>query len=352
MISTSNFIRLNRYFRNLSFLILIIISLMFSYYLLFSGDFSLCKDSFFPRIRKTGRYKDLVLESAQNQGRKMVKGEKHFSDLFLKEFDFSLKESDSLADLIELESTSFYQKIFKGGYKVEVISNDLSWEGAALALNFLSQRKDLKMAIRDRGLSSSAVFLVFKDQYVSSELIIRGFDPTTGSMAGFVKISPVPAFCFGEELIIRPVRPWNPVQKKNSNHGCSMVIMADSKLIGKNYDILIFTIYEDRKFDPVREELLAKKRHCFQELETHLIEIHFDIKRNNHQELAGLVLMVSDSDQNYLRCRSILYETGENYGKIPFSFHKNQKIDKIEKSGARSQKSEERPRQKIKDRIK
>lgn len=329
-------LNMNKGLRYLCFLFLIFIPLMFSYYLVFAGKFSLFQDSFFPRICKAGRYKDLVLESTQNKGKKMVKGEKDFIDLFVKNTKCSLRGSSN-TDRIKLEPTDFYQKITKGGYKVEVVSHDVNWRGRGLSVNFLSQKKDLTLVKTNGKLKGTAVFLIFKDRFVSSELEIRSLYNEADSFYGDVEICPIPAFCFGKELILCPERKWNPVKNIKFNNAYSLVFMANTNITDKNFDILIFTLNKDGKFDPSKEELLAENRCSFSNLKTRRIDINFNLKRKDHQNLSGLALVVVDSNQNYLRCRSILYETGDNYGKIPFSIPEKQNIED------RSQKTEENP---------
>ena len=310
----------NHQVRSWSLRLLVIIPLALIFYLAFSGNFSLFQDTFFERFRKAGRYKELILKSDEDQEKKMIKGEKNFREIFFKKFDFSLIENPA-TDVIKLETTGFYHKIFRGAYKIELIADE-GKEKCGMSVNFLSQRKNLNLVKENEKLTDSTVFFVFKEQFVPSELILRSLSPDGVDLKGSVNICPVPVFCFGEELILRPVGEWDPIRKKGPKPVYSLILLGNSKVSGKKYKISIFTLNKDNKFDH-NEELLAEKEFNFNDTETHRIGLNFKLKRNIHSNLKGLALVVTGEDQKYMRCRSILYATGYDYGKIPFNFNKN-----------------------------
>lgn len=324
LLSTCKYLSKNHYVTSFSFSLFIIVPLVFIFYLTFSGNFSLFQDSFFSRIRKAGRYKELILTAAKDQEKKLIKGEKKFREIFSNKYDFSLNEN-SVTDEIKLEKTGFYQEIFQGAYKIEILSNSEK-EKIGMAVNFLSQRKKLNLIEKEGDLRNTAVFFIFKNRFVPPELVLRSIFPTDVSIEGNVKISPVPAFCFGEDLILRPVGEWNPVKKKKSKQVYSLLLMGNSIGSGRNYKISIFTLRKKNKFDPGKEELLAEKEYHFFDTETHRIELDFKLKKKDYLDLDGLALVVSRADQRSMRCRSILYATGNDYGKLPFAL--NQKKTK------------------------
>lgn len=321
LLSLHKHLSMNHQIRSLCLRLFIVIPLVLIFYLAFSGSFSLFQDSFFARLRKAGKYKELILTTAEDQKKKLIKGEKKFREIFFKKYDFSLIENPATV-VIKLETTGFYQKIFRGTYKIEVIADEEK-DKIGIAVNFLSQRKNLNLIREKKELKDSSVFFIFREQFVPSELILKSLLPADVSLKGIVRIRPVPAFCFGEELILRPVGEWDPVKRKRAQQVFSLIMLGNSKVSGKKYKVSIFTLNKDNKFDHENEELLVEKEFNFNDTETHRIELNFRLKRKLHVDLDELALAVSGEDKKNMRCRSILYATGYDYGKIPFNFNKN-----------------------------
>ncbi len=270
--------------------------------------------SVFGSLNKINSINDFQLWKKGNPEVAFEKSDKNFIELFKNVYNFQISPGQEEKP-IQLGSTFFYEKIPRGCYRVKLETEDIMLEDASVRVFFLGKSREFRFEEKSGKSVALSTFMLFRDMFVSPDLLLKFETPEPKEIAGKVEIYPIPYVFYGKDLILRPV-PSNKSKliRRKGKRKYQLRFVANAYRAKKKYRFLLYALEAPDEINIEQELLLASYDKGFiKERQPYKVKIGFKLSLDLYKKKSGFALLVYDADNRAVSCKSKLLKTRKNY---------------------------------------
>jgi len=308
-----NFYFVKRIGKSIAFLLFLML-IVYLFLFMKNWDGESMPGSYLTSLNKMRTLSNLQLIPKGNSADVIEKNDNKLIDLLRNVYNFHINPNKKV-DHIIIGNPIFYEKMPQGYYEIKLETESPIPKNSHIILNFMGKTRHMKFKKISGKTVATTRFLLFRDRFISPDIILRLEAEKLKTITGKLEICPIPCIVFGKELILTVFPKHNPryIRKKGKNR-YNLSFFMNSNKAKRKYKFLLHTIKTQSEVNIEQEFLLASTDERSPEKKgSHKVNIVFRVPSDSNERKSGFVFSVYDEDNRAMKCKSLLLKTKRNY---------------------------------------